>query len=94
MATLYCAEHVHIARVQIRIPTPYFCIGYESMSESVPEHVSGNVLFPTAWINAWTITIFSTEEEEYIKIEPARVLRFPLTQKYHIQSHKTHQGCT
>ena len=33
MATLYYAKYVHIART--RIPTPYFCIGQESDSESV-----------------------------------------------------------
>ena len=46
MATLYYAENVHIAQTQTRIPTPYFCIGQESESESVPESVSGNVNEP------------------------------------------------
>ena len=32
MATLYCAEHVHIAQIWTRIPTPCFCIGQESKS--------------------------------------------------------------
>ena len=44
MATLYYAEHVHIA--QTRIPTPYFCVGQEPESESVPESVSDNVNEP------------------------------------------------
>ena len=35
----------HIA--QTRIPTPYFCIGQESKSESVPESISGNVNEPS-----------------------------------------------
>ena len=43
MATLYYAEHVHIAQTWTQIPTPYFCMGQESKSESVPEFVSGNV---------------------------------------------------
>ena len=38
MASLYYAEHVHIAWIQIRIPTPYFCIVQESVFES------GNVI--------------------------------------------------
>ena len=42
MATLYYAEHVHIAQTQTRIPTPCFCVGQESVSESV----SGNVNEP------------------------------------------------
>ena len=41
MATLYYTEHVHIAQTQI--PTPYFCKGQESESES---SVSGNVNEP------------------------------------------------
>ena len=43
MATLYYVEHVHFAQTGTRIPTPYFCIGQVSESESVPESVSGNV---------------------------------------------------
>ena len=35
MATLYYTEHVHITQTRIRISTPYFCIGQESISESV-----------------------------------------------------------
>ena len=43
MVTLYYAEHVHIAQTWTRIPTPYFCLGQESESESMSESVSGNV---------------------------------------------------
>ena len=46
MATLYYAEHVHIAQTLTRIPTPYFCTGQES--ESVPVSKSGNV-FKSLW---------------------------------------------
>ena len=46
MATLYYAEHVHIAQTQTRIPSPYFCTGQEFESESVSESVSGNVNEP------------------------------------------------
>ena len=50
MVALYCAEHVHTAQTQTRIPTPYFCTGQDSKSvsesESVPESVSGNVNEP------------------------------------------------
>ena len=45
IATLYWAEHVRIAQTRTLSPTPYFCIGRESESESVPESVSGNPLF-------------------------------------------------
>ena len=44
MATLYYAEHVHIAQIRTRIPITYFCTGRISESESVscnvnePEH--------------------------------------------------------
>ena len=48
MATLYYAEHVHIAQTWTQIPTPYFCVGQVSESESVPESVSGNVNEP--WV--------------------------------------------
>ena len=41
MATLYYAEHVHIAQTQI--PNPYFCVGQESESKFVPESESGVV---------------------------------------------------
>ena len=40
MATLYYAEHVHVAQTQTRIPTPYFCVGQESESESVSGSVN------------------------------------------------------
>ena len=46
MATLYYAESVHIAQTSTRIPTPYFCTGQESESESVPESISSNVNEP------------------------------------------------
>ena len=55
MATLYYAEHVHIAQTQTRIPTPYFCTGQESESESVPESISGNLNEP------WILMHFSME---------------------------------
>ena len=44
MATLYCAEHVHIVQTRTWIPTPYMCVGQESKSESE----SGNVNEPLA----------------------------------------------
>ena len=47
IATLYYAEHVHIAQTQTYIPTRYFCVGQESNSESVPESISGNVNDPS-----------------------------------------------
>ena len=34
------AEHVHIAQTWTRIPTPYFCVGKESKSESVSSNVN------------------------------------------------------
>ena len=40
--TLYYAEHVHIVQTRTRIPTPYFCTGQESETESI----SGNVNEP------------------------------------------------
>ena len=43
MATLYYAEHVHIAQTLIRIPIPYFCVGQESESESISESISRNI---------------------------------------------------
>ena len=46
MASLYCAEHVHIAQTKISVPTPNFCIGQESESVSIPECVSGSVNEP------------------------------------------------
>ena len=46
MATLYCAEHVHVTQTRTRIPTPYFCIEQESESESLPVSESGNVNEP------------------------------------------------
>ena len=46
MATLYYAKHVHIAETQTRIHFPYFCVGQESESESIPESVPGNVNEP------------------------------------------------
>ena len=46
MATLYYAEHVHIAQTWTWIPTPYFCIEQKAESESVPESISGNVYEP------------------------------------------------
>ena len=44
MGTLYYAEHVHIAQIQTQIPTPYFCKGQKSQSESVPK--SSNIIKP------------------------------------------------
>ena len=38
MATLYYSEHVHIAQTRTQIPTPYFCVRYES--KSIPESVA------------------------------------------------------
>ena len=46
MATLYCAEHVHIAQTRNRIPTPYSFVGQESEPEFIPESVSGSVNEP------------------------------------------------
>ena len=46
MATLYYTETVHIAQTQTQITIPYFCVGQESESESVPESISGNVNEP------------------------------------------------
>ena len=40
MATLYWAEYFTL---HTRIPTPYFCTGQESESQSVPIPVSGNI---------------------------------------------------
>ena len=36
----------HIAWTGTWIPTPYFCVGQESESESIPESVSGSVNEP------------------------------------------------
>ena len=46
MATLYYAEHVHIAQTQTQIHTPYFYIGQESESKPVSVSESGNVFRP------------------------------------------------
>ena len=46
MATLHCAEHVHIVQTGTRIPILYFCIGQESKSVSISESVSSNVIEP------------------------------------------------
>ena len=43
----------HIAQTQTRIPTPYFCIGQESESESLLESVSDNVNEP---LNNWVMS--------------------------------------
>ena len=40
MATLYYAELVHIAHIWVQMPTPYFCVGRESESESVSSNVN------------------------------------------------------
>ena len=49
MATLCCAEHVHITQTWTWIPISYFCIGEECQSKSVPESISGNVNEPLMW---------------------------------------------
>ena len=36
----YYAEYVHITQTRTRIPTPYFCTGQESESESKAESIS------------------------------------------------------
>ena len=41
-----CLHCLHVRIAQTHIPTPYFCIGQESDSESVPESVSSNVNEP------------------------------------------------
>ena len=46
MATLYSEEHVHIARTQTRIPTPYFCMEQESESEFILIFEPSNVFKP------------------------------------------------
>ena len=46
MATLYCAEHVHIAQTQAEIPIPNFCIGREILSPSPYPTQSCNVNEP------------------------------------------------
>ena len=43
MATLYYAEHLHIAQTQIWIPIPNFCVGQESEPKSVSKPIFGNV---------------------------------------------------
>ena len=43
IATLYYPENVHITQTWTQIPTPYFCTGQESESESASESVSGNI---------------------------------------------------
>ena len=40
MAILYYAEYVHITQTQTRVPTPYFCMGQESESESISDNVN------------------------------------------------------
>ena len=71
MATLYCAEHVHTAQTQTRIPTPYFFVGPESESESIHESVSSNVNEPlecqsrTLQSNPASVVVLSgTNDEE------------------------------
>ena len=43
IAYLHCRIRT---RIQTRIPTPYFCVGQEIESKSVPKSVSGNVNEP------------------------------------------------
>ena len=51
MATLYYAEHVHIAQTLTWIPTPYFCVGQEYYnSMPISESISGNVDEPLGFI--------------------------------------------
>ena len=57
MATLYYAEHVHIAQTRTRIPTAYLCIGQKSQSESLPVSEPGNVFKPKT-INPWHVKLF------------------------------------
>ena len=45
MATLYYVENVHFAQARTRIPSPYFCVGQESESES------GNITKPLHVVN-------------------------------------------
>ena len=52
MATLYYAEHV---QTQTQIPIPYFCIGQESESESVPESIFGNINEPLGKRNYYSL---------------------------------------
>ena len=42
----YIAEHVQMAQTKTWIPTPYFCIGQESVAVSISESVCGNVNEP------------------------------------------------
>ena len=59
ITTLYYAEHVHIAEMWTWIPIPYFCVGQESESESVPEPISGNVnepLLPTTGMRSVSVS--------------------------------------
>ena len=46
MATLNYVGSVHIAKIQTRIPIPYFCTVQESQYESVPPSKSGNAIKP------------------------------------------------
>ena len=43
MATLLYAEHFTLHWLRFRSPTPYFCTGQESESQSVSESISSNV---------------------------------------------------
>ena len=57
MATLYSAEHVHVAQTQSQIPTAYFCVGQESESKSILESVCGNVSEPLVNENVGFLTM-------------------------------------
>ena len=50
MATLYYAEHVHIAQTRTQISTPNFCVGDESEYVPVPESVSGLSGLIRGWV--------------------------------------------
>ena len=69
MTTLYYAEHTHATQTQTRIPTPYFCTGQESESESVPESISGNVNEPLQQLKRYKKKLLVVMAYSYCRIQ-------------------------
>ena len=76
MATLYYVENIHIAQTQTQIPTPYFCIGQGSESESVPVYPAMLLSYKVdirSYIISHYHVIFSGGQKQRIAIARALV---------------------
>ena len=60
MATLYYAEHVHIALTKTQIPAAYFSTGQEFEAEAIPKSVSGNVNEPFSRVDVFVVEVVVT----------------------------------